>query len=132
MRRIAPALTTRSAAEDPTAINTRIRALLRLFTHSSYVGFTATPFANVFIDPHNVDDMLGSDLSPRLHLQPRSTHEYMGPQAVFGEEPKVNMLRGIEDADAIFPPKHKNTLIIDDLPRTLLDAAQAFSLQYHP
>ena len=32
---------TRAANEDPTAINTRIRALLRLFTHASYVGFTA-------------------------------------------------------------------------------------------
>ncbi len=120
---------TRSAAEDPTAINTRIRALLRLFTHSSYVGFTATPFANVFIDPDNVDDMLGSDLFPRDFIYSlEAPTNYMGPQAVFGEEPKVNMLRGIEDADAIFPPKHKNTLIVDDLPRTLLDAARAFLL----
>jgi hypothetical protein len=38
------------------------------------------------------------------------------------------MLRSIEDADAIFPPKHKNTLIIDGLPRTLLEAARAFLL----
>ncbi len=120
---------TRSAAEDPTAINTRIRALLRLFTHSSYVGFTATPFANVFIDPDNVDDMLGSDLFPRDFIYSlEAPTNYMGPQAVFGEEPKVNMLRGIEDADAIFPPKHKNTLIINDLPLTLLDAARAFLL----
>ncbi len=120
---------TRSAAEDPTAINTRIRALLRLFTHSSYVGFTATPFANVFIDPDNVDDMLGSDLFPRDFIYSlEAPTNYMGPQAVFGEEPKVNMLRGIEDAEAIFPPKHKNTLIIDDLPRTLFEAARAFLL----
>lgn len=120
---------TRSAAEDPTAINTRIRALLRLFTHSSYVGFTATPFANVFIDPDNVDDMLGSDLFPRDFIYSlEAPTNYMGPQAVFGEEPKVNMLRAIEDADAIFPPKHKNTLIINDLPRTLLEAARAFLL----
>src|SRR6185436_8364477 len=34
---------------DPTQINRRIRALLRLFTRSCYIGFTATPFANIFI-----------------------------------------------------------------------------------
>ena len=73
--------------------------------------------------------MLGSDLFPRDFIYSlEAPTNYMGPQAVFGEEPKVNMLRGIEDADAIFPPKHKNTLIVDDLPRTLLDAARAFLL----
>ena len=56
---------TRPANEDPTAINRRIRSLLRLFTHSSYVGFTATPFANVFIDPDTDPEMLESDLFPR-------------------------------------------------------------------
>ncbi len=120
---------TRAATEDPTAINTRIRALLRLFTHSSYIAFTATPFANVFIDPDNVNDMLGSDLFPRDFIYSlEAPTNYMGPQAVFGEEPSVNMLRSIEDADAIFPPKHKNTLVVNDLPRTLLEAARAFLL----
>jgi len=112
---------TRAATEDPTAINTRIRALLRLFTHSSYIGFTATPFANVFIDPDNRDEMLGSDLFPRDFIYSlEAPTNYVGPQAVFGETPTVNMLRTIEDADTIFPPKHKNTLTVNALPRTLL------------
>jgi len=33
----------------PTAINTRIRRILHLFSRSAYVGYTATPFANIFI-----------------------------------------------------------------------------------
>jgi len=120
---------TRAATEDPTAINTRIRALLRLFTHSSYIGFTATPFANVFIDPDNVDQMLGSDLFPRDFIYSlEAPTNYVGPQAVFGDAPTVNMLRSIEDADTIFPPKHKNTLIVNALPRTLLEAARSFLL----
>ena len=120
---------TRGANEDPTAINTRIRALLSLFTHSSYIGFTATPFANVFINPDNTDDMLGSDLFPRDFIYSlEAPTNYMGPQAVFGEEPTVNMLRNIDDADAIFPSKHKNTLVINDLPGTLKEAARAFLL----
>lgn len=120
---------TRAANEDPTAINTRIRALLRLFTRSSYVGFTATPFANVFIDPDNITDMLGSDLFPRDFIYSlEAPTNYVGPQAVFGQEPTVDMLRTIEDADTIFPPKHKNTLVINELPPTLLDAARSFLL----
>ena len=120
---------TRAANEDPTAINTRIRALLRLFTHSSYVGFTATPFANVFIDPDNVTDMLGSDLFPRDFIYSlEAPTNYVGPQAVFGQEPSVDMLRSIEDADLIFPPRHKNTLVVEKLPATLLEAARSFLL----
>ena len=38
-------------ADSPTAINACIRRLLRLFSRSSYLGVTATPFANILIDP---------------------------------------------------------------------------------
>ncbi len=49
---------------DPTVINHAIRELLNLFPKSVYVGYTATPFANVFINPHN--DYLGlEDLYPK-------------------------------------------------------------------
>ena len=39
-------INTRKADEDPTKINKNIRSILSLFTKSSYIGFTATPFAN--------------------------------------------------------------------------------------
>jgi len=35
--------------EKVSAINGCIRALLSLFEQSAYVGYTATPFANIFI-----------------------------------------------------------------------------------
>jgi len=101
---------TRPSTEDPTAINTRIRSLLRLFTHSSYVGFTATPFANVFIDPETEDEMLGSDLFPRDFIYSlEAPTNYMGPQALFGEEPRVNLLRPIEDAMLCFQKSTRRT-----------------------
>ena len=37
--------------EDPTKINEAIRTLLALFRKASYLGITATPYANIFIDP---------------------------------------------------------------------------------
>ena len=42
---------------NPTAINSRLRDLLSLFDRNAYLGYTATPFANIFIDPESVDAM---------------------------------------------------------------------------
>lgn len=39
---------------DPTTINHAIRYLMSLFTQVSYVGYTATPFANIFIDKSSI------------------------------------------------------------------------------
>jgi hypothetical protein len=120
---------TRKGGEDPAEINRRIRSLLAKFTHSSYVGFTATPFANVFIDPDTTDEMLDNDLFPRdfiYGLEPPSN--YVGPQAIFGGDPLRNILRSVEDADAMFPAKHKSSLIVSELPESLLEAARAFIL----
>ena len=120
---------TRPITEDPTEINRRIRSLLGLFTRSSYVGFTATPFANVFIDPDTDDDMLGSDLFPRDFIYSlESPTNYFGPQAIFGEEPTANVLREIDDAELMFPEGHKSSLLVPSLPASLLAAARAFLL----
>jgi hypothetical protein len=46
--------------DDPTVINKRIRELLTLFSKGSYVAYTATPYANIFIDHEatNISDLL--------------------------------------------------------------------------
>ena len=49
---------------NPTKTNAIIRKICNLFKTASYVGFTATPFANVFIDPDSVDEMKNADLFP--------------------------------------------------------------------
>ena len=36
---------------DPRAINLLLREILELFPNRAYVGYTASPFANVFIHP---------------------------------------------------------------------------------
>ncbi|MEP3847551.1 MAG: hypothetical protein ABJM43_19570 [Paracoccaceae bacterium] len=45
-----------------TTINGQIRDLLKMFHRSCYVGYTATPFANIFIDPDQDDEMHEEDL----------------------------------------------------------------------
>ena len=42
---------TRNIENDPTVINQCIRKILNTFRQSSYIGVTATPFANIFINP---------------------------------------------------------------------------------
>lgn len=118
---------TRKPEESPAEINKRIRSLLAKFAHSSYVGFTATPFANVFIDPDTTDEMVKNDLFPRdfiYGLEPPSN--YVGPQAIFGDSSTQETLRPVDDADTIFPDKHKSGLQIEELPPSLYEAGRSF------
>jgi hypothetical protein len=120
---------TNAVSVDPTQINKRIRALLGLFTRSSYIGFTATPFANIFIDPETEHDMLGDDLFPRDFIYTlEAPTNYVGPAAIFGEEPLPRIRKPIEDAELTFPAKHKSSLIVDSLPESLSNAIRAFVL----
>lgn len=59
-------INTHNADTDPTAINKAIRELLNKFLKSDYLGFTATPYANIFIDPETEDDMFNEDLFPEI------------------------------------------------------------------
>ena len=130
-------INTRQDVGETTAINAAIRDLLRVFRRSSYVGFTATPFANIFIDPVSTDEMLGDDLFPRdfIHvLSPPSN--YVGMQAIFPprdpDEPEPDdvsraMLRTIDD-DAWLPPTHRKNEVVESLPDSLRRAIDCFLL----
>ncbi len=50
-----------SQVRDRTATNEQIIRLLKLLPRSQYVGYTATPFANVFIDPQDAEDLFPKD-----------------------------------------------------------------------
>ncbi|MGW1540472.1 Z1 domain-containing protein [Streptomyces sp. NPDC002309] len=84
-----------------TAINGQISKLLTLLPRAQYVGYTATPFANVFIDPGDEADLFPRDFLISL---PRPT-DYMGVQdfhdldSVDGEEGEAERrhVRGICD-----------------------------------
>ncbi|MER7336159.1 MULTISPECIES: Z1 domain-containing protein [unclassified Micromonospora] len=120
-----------NVSQDPNAastINAQIRELLAMFERSSYVGYTATPFANIFIDPESDDEMLGQDLFPRdfiVSLDPPSN--YLGARKVFLESPD-EFLRSINDSEDAIPIKHRITQIIEELPDSLRFAVRAFLL----
>ncbi len=120
-------INTSSQDNDPTAINEGIRSILHLFTRTSYVGFTATPFANIFVDPETEDEMLGHDLFPRDFIYClEAPSNYTGPSAVFAEGSRLNMLRPIEDAEVSFPPRRRTSLIVENLPESLREAIRTF------
>ena len=59
---------------ERTATNRLISELLQLLPRAQYVGYTATPFANVFIDPSDVEDIFPKDFLLSLERPP----DYMG------------------------------------------------------
>jgi hypothetical protein len=65
-------------AEDRkrTAINKLITEILHLCPRAQYVGYTATPFANVFVDPEDEHDLFPADFVLSLKRPPG----YMGVQ----------------------------------------------------
>lgn len=84
---------------DPSTINGLIRELIGSFNRVSYVAYTATPFANVLIDPDVESADFGSDLFPRDFIVslPRPP-AYVGADRIFGrsgldaEDPEVRGL----------------------------------------
>lgn len=119
--------------EDPTTINRLIRNLANLFTRSNYIGFTATPFANVFIDPETTEEMENQDLFPEDFIVALPTpSNYIGSEKIFAEDGEYHsQLVYITDAGVVeddgysFYFKH-NKEWEGELPESLTDAIFSF------
>lgn len=123
---------------DPSTINKLIRQFLNTFEKSAYVGYTATPFANIFIDPDKAHGQAGQDLFPRsfiVNLPASST--YIGPARVFGLMQDTNnaidavaplpIVRDIYDHELWLPDGHKSDFHIQsEIPPSLRRAIVAF------
>ena len=118
---------------DPTTINRGIRAILNLFRRASYVGFTATPFANIMID-HKIKD----DLFPSSFIQVLETpSNYMGASTIFPEEDEGGIYHDVlvsnDDAEdyipIVIPKEEKTTFVVPALPPSMEEAIRIFFLQ---
>jgi hypothetical protein len=70
---------------SPTVLNGRIRKLLFSFEQSAYVGYTATPFANIFIHEGAKTKDFGEDLFPRSFITSLPyPSNYVSPSYYFG------------------------------------------------
>ena len=96
---------------DISKINEKIRLILKKLPAVSYVGYTATPFANVLINPYadqtdTLDDLYPKDFITSLEL-PKG---YFGTQRLFGRTPQdaanplpeeegLDVIREVDEAD---------------------------------
>jgi hypothetical protein len=114
--------------EDPTIINKKIRMLLSLFEKTSYVAFTATPYANIFIDHEAENSQVGLDLFPKdfiYLLEPPSN--YKGAKHYFLENSEEHIIP-IKDFVDYIPIDHKINHKIYELPQSLKEAIFHFYL----
>lgn len=124
-----------------TAINRKIRLVLKNFKKFAYVGFTATPFANIFIDPMFDENSEDKDLYPSdFILSLVSPKNYFGPQKVFGPDDakeseyirllaEENTNEAKNDWQKYFPVKQRKDTTchnVTDLPETLKEAINLF------
>lgn len=120
-------INTKKDKYNPTATNSWIRRICEVFMNSNYVGFTATPYANVFINPERDDAMETTDLFPKdfIYVLPTPS-AYIGAMKIFGEATTDNpeygscnyMLKYI--ADIKEPTKDELKAMGDDEKRTRL------------
>lgn len=112
---------TRKEETDPTKTNKLIRQICNLFKNSTYVGFTATPFANVFIDPDSIDEMKHADLFPEhfIYVLPTPS-SYIGASKIFYKEgvhhDNLRYIEDIEEPD-YFSQEYRETK--DECPEVL-------------
>lgn len=106
---------------EPKAINSLIRQLLHSFTRSAYVGYTATPFANIFIHENGRTTLEGPDLFPSSFIiNLAAPSNYIGPSRLFGlgngedRNEGLPLVRFVLDStgeagsNCWLPDKHKN------------------------
>ena len=123
-----------ASGEDMTAINHQLVNLLSSFERAAYVGYTATPYANLFSD-----DTSSKNLFPRnfiINIQPPDN--YVGPAKVFGldddvesgiqAEESLGIVRELRQQDYIrqIPEKHKTEFRPTEIPEKMREAIHAF------
>ncbi len=131
---------------EPTAINRLVRQILHTFHRSAYVGYTATPFANIFIHRQGVTTEEGPDLFPAAFIiNLAAPSNYIGPARVFGlrvgdlREDGLPLIREVTDyatgdgTQGWMPQRHRNGHNPlyqgqDSLPPSLVEAIDAFLL----
>lgn len=119
---------------NPTKINGLIRDILNIFNRNVYVGYTATPFANIFIAQ---DD---TDLFPRdFIINLPAPSNYIGPEKVFGtsivpddsNDDVLPIVFKISDYSNFVPEGHKKEDAkpsFCDIPESLKTAVKCFIL----
>jgi hypothetical protein len=122
----------------PSKTNGLIRSILRRAPKAAYIAYTATPFANILIDPFALDRMVGEDLFPKdFVIQLPRPRGYTGTEELFGASTQHRqVLRTVpeEDVKVLRAPKKRKSMDVTlhasspGLPDTLRDAVLWFCI----
>ncbi|MCK4682749.1 Z1 domain-containing protein, partial [Candidatus Bipolaricaulota bacterium] len=125
---------------NPTTTNRLIRQLIKTFDKSAYIGYTATPYANIFIHKdEETHQVYGEDLFPRSFIISLPTpSNYLGPEKVFGleQDPErdieevdpLPLIRVVDDHQDALPDRHRKNFILTFLPESMRYAIKCFLL----
>lgn len=114
--------------EKPSTINRCIKQIFNKFPIASYVGYTATPFANLFISPYDENendyDLFPSDFIVQLN----APDSYFGGRKVFpGGEELPRCIRKIsETEDGFLEVVHDKYVSYPKLAGSLKEAIHSF------
>lgn len=126
--------------EDPATINKKLRALLEIFHKRTYVAYTATPYANIFID-HQVEGYndvfidkkikyanISQDLFPNdfIYALDAPTN-YFGARRIF-LDPNRKYLIPLKDYPKDIPSDHDKNFDVSIIPNSLCEAVRVFIL----
>lgn len=121
----------------PSLTNALIRGILNKCPRATYIAYTATPFANILIDPDAYDNHVGEDLFPKdFVVQLPRPEGYTGTEELFGVAAQGrDVLRTVNDADvrALKSKRRKKGVAVVaygelELPQSLCDAVLTFAL----
>lgn len=118
-------INTKHEKGDITAINNNIRKLLSLFNRSTYIGYTATPFANIFIDPEEECVDIGDDLFPEdFMIRIPTPDSYVGQKHFFqsNDDSKDDPVVLVDDNEVLLPSKSRKDTPVGVLPESLKEA----------
>lgn len=145
----AASVNTAKDINDIKTINKLIRTLLNIFNQNTFIGYTATPYANLFISQKHNEDLttfvknkeykIGEDLFPRdFIINIKAPTNYIGAAKIFGfenpngkESEPLDIFRAIDDFD---PPffrtinKFNKEDLPEYLPKSLEKAIKSFIL----
>jgi len=131
---------TNKVDKDPTTINRAIVDILKLFKRFSYVAVTATPFANIFIDPDLDKDGDQFNLFPSDFIYALSAPtNYIGARNIFSPrdtdfncssalESIDDVLIDLDEKEYVFRSKAKTAHVVPYLPNSLKKAIRYFLL----
>jgi hypothetical protein len=129
---------------QPKTINSLIRQILHAFSRKAYVGYTATPFANIFIHHKGATAKEGPDLFPKAFIiNLAAPSNYVGPAKMFGRSTKEGRVGELplsrhivdhydpETETGWMPPKHDKFHVpefkaVQAVPPSLRKAIQSF------